>query len=291
MRARSAWEIVKATFADWQEDEAPRLAASLAYYAIFSLAPLLIIVVAVVSFVYRGDTVDQIEAHLTSLMGADAARMVSRTIAQTNTTGEGLAATVIGIAAVLLGATGVFAELHTAMNKIWEVPASSAPSWLAWMRERTLSFAMVLAVACLLVLSLALSTFISAASQYFSYMLPGAAFVWYVVDLVVSLSIITFLFAILFRYVPDIRVAWRDVWAGALATAVLFVIGKFLLGLYLGRSSVGSAFGAAGSILVILAWIYYSAQILFLGAEFTQVYASRYGSRIASGYGDSRRTA
>ncbi len=270
-----AWELIKQTVDEWQEDEAPRMGASLAYYALFSMAPVLVIVVAIVGFVYKGDTIGQIQRQVESFVGTDAATTIALAIHNASTFGHGTMATIVSFVVLSLGATGVFSELHTTMNKIWKVRRREYGFILPLLRDKFASFTMVLAIAFLLLISMIFSAVLSAVTAYFRYLLPGADFLWHIADLVVSFGVVSFLFALLFRYVPDERVTWRDVWIGAVATALLFDIGKFLIGFYIGQSSVGSMFGAAGSVVVILAWVYYSSQLVFLGAEFTHVYAKR----------------
>jgi membrane protein len=281
-----AWELIKQTIKEWQEDEAPRLGASLAYYALFSLAPLLVIVIAIVGFVYQGDTVGQIQRQVQSLVGADAAKTIAVAIHNAGTFGHGTIATIVSFMVLSLGATGVFSELHTTMNKIWKVRRRDYGLVWGVLKDRFASFTMVLAIAFLLLVSMILSAVLSAVTAYFSYLLPGANFLWHLADLVVSFAVVTFLFALLFRYVPDERVSWRDVWIGAIATALLFDFGKFLIGFYIGKSSLGSMFGAAGSVVVILVWVYYSSQLVFLGAEFTHVYAKHHhrSRRVVDGH-------
>src|SRR5262245_38146097 len=268
------WNLIKITVDEWQRDEAPRMGASLAYYALFSLAPLLVIVIFVIGFVYKGDTVGHIQRQVESLVGADAAKTIAVAIHNAGTFGHGIIATVVSIVVLSLGATGVFSELHTAMNKIWKVRRSQYGFVLGLLKDKFASFTMVLAIAFLLLISMIISAVLSAVTAYFSYLLPGADFLWHIADLIVSFGVVTMLFALLFRYVPDERVTWRDVWIGAAATALLFDLGKFLIGFYIGKSSMGSMFGAAGSVVVILSWVYYSSQLVFLGAEFTYVYAN-----------------
>jgi membrane protein len=277
------WKLIRETVDDWQADEAPRLGASLAYYALFSLAPMLVIVIFIVGFVYKGDTVGHIQSQVQSLVGADAAKTVATAIHNAGTLGNGIIATVISLLVLGLGATGVFSELHTAMNKIWKVRRREEGIMLGMLRDKFAAFAMVLAIAFLLLVSMIVSAVLSAITSYFSYLLPGANVIWHLADLVVSFGVVTLLFALLFRYVPDVRVSWRDVWIGAAATALLFNLGKLLIGLYIGRSSVSSMFGAAGSVVVILSWVYYSSQLIFLGAEFTHVYAKHHGSKSMAG--------
>jgi membrane protein len=274
-----AWKLIKQTVDEWQQDEAPRMGASLAYYALFSLAPLLVIVIFIIGLVYKGDTVGHIQGQVQSLVGADAAKTVAVAIHNAGAFGHGIIATIVSFVILSLGATGVFSELHTAMNKIWKVRRRQKSFILSMLSDKFASFTMVLAIAFLLLISMILSAVLSAVTAYFSYLLPGADFLWHIADLVVSFGVVTLLFALLFRYVPDERITWTDVWIGAAATALLFDVGKFVIGFYIGQSSVGSMFGAAGSIVVILAWVYYSSQLVFLGAEFTHVYAKQHGSK------------
>jgi membrane protein len=273
-----AWKLVMRTLDEWQQDEAPRMGASLAYYALFSLAPLLVIVIFIVGFVYKGDTVGQIQREIESFIGTDGAKTIAVAIHNAGTFGHGVIATVVSFVVLSLGATGVFSELHTTMNKIWKVRPRKYGFILGVLKDKFAAFTMVLGIAFLLLVSMILSAVLSAITAYFSYLLPGADFLWHIADLVLSFGVVTLLFAMLFRYVPDERVTWRDVWIGAAATALLFDIGKFLIGFYIGKTSVGSMFGAAGSVVVILAWVYYSSQLVFLGAEFTHVYAKQHGS-------------
>jgi membrane protein len=274
-----AWDLIKQTIDEWQRDEAPRMGASLAYYALFSLAPLLVIVIAIIGFVYKGDTVGQIQTQVQSLVGPDAAKTIAVAIHNAGTFGHGIIATIVSFVVLSLGATGVFSELHTAMNKVWKVRRREYGFIVSVIKDKFTSFTMVLGIAFLLLVSMIVSAVLSALTAYFSYLVPGANFLWHIVDLIVSFGVVTLLFALLFRFVPDERVTWRDVWIGAVATALLFDIGKFLIGFYIGKTSVGSMFGAAGSVVVILAWVYYSSQLVFLGAEFTHVYAKHHGSK------------
>ena len=273
------WKLITQTVDEWQQDEAPRMGASLAYYALFSLAPLLVIVIFIIGFVYKGDTVGHIQRQIQSLIGRDVATTVALAIHNASTFGHGIIATIISFAVLTLGATGVFSELHTAMNKIWKVRRRQSGFIVGVLKEKFVAFTMVLGIAFLLLISMIISAVLSALTAYFSYLLPGADFLWHIADLVVSFGVVTLLFALLFRYVPDEHVTWKDVWIGASATAILFDLGKFLIGFYIGETSIGSMFGAAGSVVVILAWVYYSSQLVFLGAEFTHVYAKHYGSK------------
>ena len=278
--------IIKETFDKWQADEAPRLGASLAYYAIFSMAPLLVIVIAIVGFVYSGNTVGDIQSQMESMVGPAPAKTIAEAIHNVNTFGHGIIATIISVIVLMLGAAGVFSELHSTMNKIWKAPPKNYPAVIGLLKDKFASFAMVFGVAFLLLISMIISAVLSAIIKYFSHLLPIGAPLWNLGDLAISLCVVTLLFAALFRYVPDTRVEWHDVWVGAIATALLFDLGKFGIGLYLGRSGIGSTFGAAGSIVVILTWVYYSSQLVFLGAEFTYVCAKHHGSRAIEGTGD-----
>src|SRR5262245_10226223 len=251
------------------------MGASLAYYALFSLAPLLVILVAIVGFVYKGDTVGQIQRQMQSLVGPDAAKTIASALHGAGAFDHGIVVSIVNFVVLSLCATGFFSELQTAMNKIWKVRRREHSFILGVLKDKFASFMMVLAIASLLLVSMILSAALSTVTAYFSYLLPGDSFFWHGADLVLSFVAATLLFALLFRYVPDGRVSWTDVWMGAVTTALLFDIGKFLIGLYIGKSSIGSLFGAAGFGVVILAWVYYSSQLIFLGAEFTQVYTRR----------------
>src|SRR5262245_23798702 len=281
-----AWELIKRTFDEWQQDEAPHMAAALAYYAVFSLAPLLVIVILIIGLVYKGDTVGQIQKQMQSLFGEDAAKTIALAIHNAGTFGHGVIATTVNFLVLSFGATGVFSELHMAMNKIWKVPTRRYGFVLGVLRDKFAAFIVVVGIAFVLLVSMTVSAVLSAVVAYFSYLLPGTDVMWQIADLVVSFGVVTLSFALLFRYVPDERVRWKDVWIGAAGTALLFDIGKLLIGFYIGKSSVASMFGAAGSLVVILAWVYYSSQLVLLGAEFTHVYATHRGSK-----GGEKRTA
>lgn len=281
MNLKAMIGLLKATVADWQEDKASRLAAALAYYTVFSLAPLLVIVIAIAGLVFGQDAAqNQIVGQLQGLMGKEGAAAVQTMIANANKPTTGIIASIINIVILLFGASGVFAQLQDAMNTVWEVAPKPNQGVLAMLRSRFLSFSMILGIGFLLLVSLALSAGLSGLSSYIGNLVPGLDFLLQLVNFAISFGVITLLFAMIYKILPDARIAWGDVWIGAAITALLFTIGKSLIGLYLGNASVGSAYGAAGSLVVLLLWVYYSAQILFFGAEFTQVYASKYGSRI-----------
>jgi membrane protein len=272
-----AWEAVEA----WIEDYAPSMGAALAYYTLFSVAPLLLIVIAVAGFVFGDDAArGEIFEQLRALMGDEGAAAVERLLQSANRPGGGAIATVTGLAMLLLGATTVFGELQNALDRIWRAPARKKTSgWWSLLRSRLLSFGMILGVSFLLMVSLVLSAALSALGKFWGSAFAGWETVAHLLDLMMSFGIVTVLFAMIYKLIPRVQIGWRDVWLGAAVTAALFAVGKFLIGLYLGKSSVASAFGAAGSLVVMMVWVYYSAQIFLLGAEFTWVYAHAYGSR------------
>jgi membrane protein len=276
-------DLIKATIKEWGEDKAPRLAAALAYYTVFSIAPLLVLVIAITGFIIGNNVTirQQVIQQVQATVGQQGAESVSQLIESTSVPQTGILATVIGIFTLLLGATGLFGQLQDALNTIWDVKPKPNRGILGMIKDRFLSFTMVLGVCFLLLVSLVVSAGLSILNNYFSNLLGGAGIIAQVINFVVSTAIITLIFGLIFKILPDVEVRWRDVWIGALVTALLFTIGKTALGFYLGRSAAASAYGAAGSLVILLLWVYYSAQILFLGAEFTQVYARRYGTNPA----------
>jgi membrane protein len=276
-------ELLKQAYADWTEDEAARLGASLAYYTVLSIAPLLIVLIAVIGLVYGQEAArGQIVQEMSSVVGSEAAKSLEDIINNAQQPATGTIATILGLITLVFGASGVVAELQASLNKIWEVKAPPVSGILGMARQRIFSFGMVLAIGFVLLVSLVLSAAVAGAGKFLGGVLPIPEAVLQAANLGLSFLVITTLFALIYKYLPDVRIAWNDVWRGAAATALLFVIGKFLLGLYLGKAGIGSAYGAAGSLVVLLVWVYYSAQIFFFGAEFTQVYANRYGSRIVA---------
>jgi membrane protein len=277
---RIFWALVSETFNEWLEDKAQRLGAALAYYAAFSIAPLLVLLVAVTGFIYQGDTHDRVQSQIALMAGSNAAEAIVATIRGVTDTGGSVTATILSIITLLIGATGMFGQLQDAMNTIWEVTPKPRRFWADILRVRLLSFLMVLAICVLLMISLALTAVLANVSKYFKDMLPFTGAFWPLVDIGFSFSVTTLLFAAMFKILPDVKIAWKDVWLGAAATAALFALGKIAIGLYLGRSSFTSAYGAAGSLLVLLAWVYYSAQIFFFGAEFTWVYTKHFKHRL-----------
>jgi len=283
--------MVKETFARWNADKAPRLAAALSFTTIFAIAPLFIIVIAVAGYVLgvangtghgHGAVEDKMLAAIQGSAGKGAADMVRGMVSTAyNKPHQGLIASIIGWVTLLLGAAGLFAALQDALNTVWHVEPPKKKLWAA-IRDRLASIGMLLAIGFLLLVTTALNAVIAYVSTFVSHALPfpGAGLVFGLINVVVSLGLITLLFGLMYKYLPDAKVEWRDVWTGALVTAVGFVIGQALIALYLGKAGVESAYGAAGSLLVLLLWVYYSSMILLFGAEFTRVYAEKHGSRI-----------
>jgi membrane protein len=275
--------LLKQTASEWMEDDAPSLGAALAYYTVFSLAPLMTIAIAIAGFFFGKDAAQgQIFDELRVLLGEEGGKaveeMVQSASAQPTT---GIIATVISVAVLLFGASGVFGQLQASLNKIWGVKPKPGRGVLGMIKDRLLSFGFTLVVGFLLLVSLLLTAGIALVAEWLGGLMPGSETLAQILNIVLSLAMITLLFATIFKFLPDAKIAWRDVWIGAFLTALLFTIGKFALGIYLGKSGVASTYGAAGSLIVLLLWVYYSSQILFFGAEFTQVYANRFGSRVA----------
>jgi membrane protein len=278
---KAIFSLFREAVGAWSEDYAPSMGAALAYYTLFSIAPLVLIVVGVTGLVFGDEAArGEIFGQLTELMGPEGAAAVERLLANASKPEGGALATITGTVMLLLGAMTVFGELQNALDRIWRAPArKQAAGWWNLLRSRLLSFGMILVIAFLLMVSLIVSALLSALGRFWSEVFGGWEVVAHILDIVVSFGIVTLLFAMIYKLIPRVRVHWRDVWIGAAVTAALFAVGKFLIGLYLGKSSVASAFGAAGSLVVMMVWVYYSAQIFLLGAEFTWVYAHTYGSR------------
>lgn len=280
MRFRPLLDLFGQAFTSWKNDYAPSMGAALAYYTVFSVAPLLLIVISVAGLVFGQDAArGEIFAQLSGLMGAQGALAVQGMLEAVNKPTEGIVATVVGIALVIVGATTVFGELQDAMDRIWRAPARDTSSGIwSLVRVRLLSFSMVMGIGFLLMVSLVASAALAAIGKWWSPMFGGWATLAQFVNFVFSFAMVTVIFAMIYKLMPRVRVQWRDVWVGASVTALLFTVGKHLIGLYIGKSSVASGYGAAGSLVVLLVWVYYSAQIFLLGAEFTWVYAHKYGS-------------
>ena len=270
--------LFRDTFRSWKRHKAPKKGAALAYYTAFSLAPLVVLLLAIVSIFYERDAARAgLIAETGRFMGNQGTEVIDGILKEGANNGKNWWSAAVGFVVVLFGASGVFSELQDSLNEVWEIREREGSTFRNKLKDRLISFSMILGIGFLLLSSLILSSCISAAGKFLPAF-KGSEFMWQMGDTVVALAATTLLFAAIFKVLPDTRVVWSDVWKGALITSVLFTIGKVLLGFYLGRSAVGSSYGAAGSLIVVLAWVYYSAQILFFGAEFTQVYARRNGS-------------
>lgn len=289
---KDLFSLLKETYKEWNEDDPFQLSAALSYYAVFSLPGLLLIVISVAGFIFGEEAVQgEISTQISSMIGAEAAKSVESMISNVHQNESSLWATIIGVATLIFGATGVFYHLQQALNKIWEVEVKKEEGIKKLLLDRLTSFGVILVIGFLLLVSLVLTAALSALSDYIRENLPDyLIYVFYVIEFLVSYGIITLLFATIYKVLPDVEIQWKTVWIGALVTAALFVIGKFALGIYFGKSDPGSAYGAAGSLILILLWVSYSCLILFFGAEFTQVYARRYGHHIEP-TAHSKRTA
>ena len=281
MKLQHFYQLAKKSVMAWIDDYAPSMGAAISYYTVFSIAPLMIIVIAVAGFVWGREAVQgEIVGQLSGLVGQEGAQGIQALIESANQPTKGLVATAISIVVLVIGATTVFAELQSSLDRIWRAPKAppQASGIWAWVRSRLLSLGFILGLGFLLLVSLVSSAGLAAVGSWASGLLPGWETLLYVINIVFSIGIATVLFAMIFKVMPQVKVGWRDVWTGAFVTAVLFEVGKWLISLYIGKSSVTSSFAAAGSLVVLLVWVYYSAQIFLLGAEFTWVYANEHGS-------------
>jgi membrane protein len=276
----NSFSLLKQTFSEWLEDKAPQLGAALAYYTVFSLAPLVLLLLAIVGFLFHDDPAGawrKVTEQMSYFLDQSAIDVVENIAQKASQANKGLLATIIGILLALFGASGVFGQLQNALNTIWGVKAKPGAGIGGFIRSRFLSFAMVAGVCFLLLVSLVLESALKSFSQYVQAMFPGGIVIALVVYSIFDLAAVVLLFALIFKFLPDVKIQWRDVWIGAVMTAIFFAIGKWALGLYLGSGAAASAYGAASSLITLLLWIYYSSQILLFGAEFTQVYAARAG--------------
>ncbi|MES2561919.1 MAG: YihY/virulence factor BrkB family protein [Pseudomonadota bacterium] len=281
MTLKKVWLLLKQSGSAWIDDFAPSMGAALSYYTLFSIAPLLIIVISIAGLLFGADAVrGVIFAQLQSLMGDQGAQAIEEMLNTASDTTSGAVSTVVSLVGLIIGATTVFNELQTDLDRIWRAPVRQKVSGI-WtlLRTRLLSFGMILALAFLLTISLVTSAAIATLGKWWGAWLAGWEALAYIADIVINFGLLTLVFALIYKLIPRVHVSWRDVWIGAGVTAVLFVLGKFLLGLYLGKSDAVSAYGAAGSLVLVMLWVYYSSQIFLLGAEFTWVYANTYGSR------------
>jgi membrane protein len=275
------WTLIKTAVNSWLDDYAPSMGAALAYYTMFSIAPLLLIVISVAGLVFGVEAArGEIFFQLRGLMGEEGAAAVQGLVQSASKPSEGVAATTVGVLLLLVGATTVFAELQDALDRIWRAPERPRSAGiLGLLRSRLLSFGMILAIGFVSMVSLVASAALSALGKWWAPFFGAWALLLQVVNFVVSFALTAAVFALIYKFMPRVRIAWHDVTIGAVVTALLFTIGKLLIGLYIGKSGVTSSFGAAGSLAVVLIWVYYSAQIFLLGAEFTWAYAYTYGSR------------
>jgi len=275
------WALVKDALSAWIDDYAPSMGAALSYYSVFSLGPLLVIVISIAGLVFGEDAVrGELFGQIDGLMGAEAAKGIQDMLANVSKPSTGLLGTVIGVVILLVGATTVFAELQDALDRIWRAPVRARTSGV-WnlLRARLLSFGMIVGVAFLLLVSLVTGALVSALGKWWGGWFGGWEWLLQLINAVVGFAMTTAVFALIYQVMPRVKVAWSDVWVGAAVTAALFTIGRILIGLYIGKTGVASGFGAAGSVAVIFVWVYYSAQVFLVGAEFTWLYAERLGSR------------
>ncbi len=280
MKARDLGWILQRTGAGWWNDNVPRLGASLAYYTLFALAPILIVAITIAGVFFGAEAVQrEVTGQIQGLVGEHGARAVQAMLEGAHQRSGNGVATAIGLTTFFLGATGAFLELQTALNAIWRVKPKPGAGIKQMLFQRLVSFGLVIGVGFLLLVSLLVSAGLSALDRYVGTLVPDIALIWQGVNTLVSLGVVTLLFAMIYQFLPDADLRLRDVWVGALVTAGLFGIGKFLIGLYLGTSGVASTYGAAGSVVVLLIWVYYSAQVVLLGAEFTRAYVERFGAR------------
>ncbi|MCY7306428.1 MAG: YihY/virulence factor BrkB family protein [Rhodoferax sp.] len=273
------WALVKKAGSAWIDDYAPSMGAALSYYTVFSLAPMLLIVISVAGLVFGQEAArGALFAQIAGLMGPETAKAIEGILASVSEPSEGILATIVGIVVLLVGATSVFGELQDALDRIWRAPARATGGWLALLRARFLSFGMLFGIAFLLMVSLVVGTAVAALGKWWEPLLGGWEVLAHVLTFAFDLLVTTVGFALIYKIMPRVKVQWHDVWIGAIATAVLFALGRVLIGLYIGKSGIASGFGAAGSLVIVLAWVYYSAQIFLMGAEFTWVYANTFGS-------------
>lgn len=274
------WRLIKETASKWNDLNAPRLGAALAFYTTLSMAPLLVVCVSIAGLAFGAKAAgSQIVWQIQTVIGQQGGEVIESVLLDAAKPAHGIFAAAVGVFMLLFGASGVFGELRDSLNYVWGVKCAASGGWLGMVKYRFFSFAMVLGIGFLLLVSLVLSAAIAAAGKFLDRYLPAPEAVLHLGSIVISFLAVTVLFALLYKVVPDVRIEWQDVWIGAAVTSLLFSVGKLLIGLYLGKAGVGSAYGAAGSLVAFLVWVYYSAQIFFLGAEFTHTFAERHGSR------------
>lgn len=278
---RDLFDLARAAVSAWSSDYAPSMGAALSYYTVFSIAPVLLIVISVAGLVYGEDAArGAVFYQVRGLMGDAAAVALQGLLASVRKPGESIVAALIGLVLLVIGATSVFGELQSALDRIWRAPEQAKTGGLRQLlRNRLVSFAMIVGIGLLLIASLLASATLAIVEKWWGSLFGAQAMVASALNILLSYALVTVMFAMIYKIMPRVRIAWRDVWTGAAITSALFTVGKYAIGLYIGKSGVSSTFGAAGSLVVILVWVYYSAQIFLLGAEFTWVYAHRFGSR------------
>ncbi len=280
-KLQQGWQLCKAAVNAWIDDFAPSMGAAIAYYTMFSIAPMLVIAIAVAGFIFGQEAAQgEIVAQIRGLVGTEGAIAIQGLLKSASEPAEGIFATVLSLVTLAIGSTAVFAELQSALDRIWRVPAAAKQGGL-WnlIRTRLLSFGLILGLGFMLMVSLVVSATLAALGHWWGGWFEGWEIVVQVLNLIISFFVFAALFAVIYKFMPRVSLSWRDVWIGAVVTTILFIVGKYLIGLYLGTAGVSSGFGAAGSFALLLAWIYYSAQIFLLGAEFTWIYANNFGSK------------
>jgi membrane protein len=279
---KGLWQVLKKTFSGFLDDKVPKLSAALAYYTVFSLGPLLIVIIYLCSIFFGREAVEgSIYSQMASFVGSDAALQIQDIVKSASLTNKGTISAIIGIITLIIGATTVFAEIQDSINTIWGLkPKPKQGMWLL-IKTRLLSFGIVVSLGFLLLVSLSITALVEAFGNRLKAQFPDASvIVLYVINLLLTFGVVTLLFAVIFKVLPDAKIKWRDVWPGAIATAILFMIGKFLISFYIGASNIGSTYGTAGSLVILIVWIYYSSIILYFGAEFTKAYAVQFGTPI-----------
>lgn len=278
---KAFFQLLIETFKEWKADNAPKQSAALAYYTVFSLAPLVSLIFLLLGLIYaQSDISDIFLSQISGLIGESGSEVFGSIIESANQPDKSIVASVISFVTMIAGATGVFVQLKDALNTAWNIEKGEKEGLKGLVRVRAIALASVIVIFFLLIVSLIVSSILSSFTSRFSSDVMIYSIIIQILTQLITIGLFTFLFAFIFKYLPDTKIAWKDVWIGALFTSVLFNVGKYLIGLYLGNTDVGSAFGAAGSILVVLVWVYYSSLILLFGAEFTQVYSQRYGSKL-----------
>ncbi len=277
--AKGIWEILKESFKGFGQDKLTRLSGSLAYCTIFSFGPLLIVIIFLSSIIFGQQAVEgQIYRHLDDFLGRDTALQLQEIIKNATIKGKGTLAAIIGFVTLIFAATTVFAEIQDSINSIWGLKPKPKKSWLKILKNRLLSFSVIISLGFLLVVSLGISAVIDALSDYLQSVFPDVAvIIFYIINQLMTLIIVGSIFAVVFKVLPDAKIRWKDVFAGAAVTAILFMLGKFAISFYISKASIGTTYGAAGSLVVLLIWTYYSSLILYFGAEFTKAYAVKYG--------------